>query len=482
MYVEQPYHRVLRAQSPFERGVLFVRSRFLACIAIGVVASTVYSLGLYLQHYFPLSAQEQLLVIFLRIGSLAWLIMSSFLLAAEGLAGRPVSVLSVAARALAAMPKVVLSFLCFLVAALFAVNAPPIVVFVMFLLWAPFFCAGEYYSPPIPRREPDDDESTFDDDGPGASPRIRPGFFRYRPLWDLGFARSVQFTSRNFLFTLQYALILWVTAVGPHALVVLFAGYYLGFEAHLVQTMLAGIAETIAAVIGAVGFISVLPQDAVNELKSDEKSAAPLAAATADGARADNRNGIRENLPFLFLVLIGIGATHYFWSWIQHEVSIPPGVHIEAEKAELLDGRLLLVVRLEDPEFRLRWFMPESFRLDLRPADPPAKPAPAKPAETTVAETSPTPQGTPAEPELPSPARAMPYALDGSELSEENFTPYAEPLRLKLYFEVGEAAGTRGTYSLLYVTPFGKKETVLNGEYAAAPGGPEAPPKAEEKP
>ena len=476
MSVQQQHLEQTNLIAPFDYGLSFAMRHAGALLQISVLPALLKIFLRYVEYFRPLTPRDAFLIIVLDMGAKTWLLVTVMLLCIITLQGRRASVFQIGQRALISMPKVIMScvFLMMIAAAFFL--APWMYIFILFLMWAPIFCATEITAKSF-REEDADDEADFEDPGSVVASSLRQRPLRYfadRPIWDLGFARSIHFAANraNFIVTLQLALMFLVALTVPLAFVVSIAGYYHSFGWVVLESFLSFF--TFAMVLGTAGaaFLRLLPKSAIEEIGIvDEQWTAQV---------LDKPLRFHGRIfPFFLLALLGGIATKGTIDYIIVNNTKPPTLVSHLESVNFNPKQVVISLKLEDKKNLFRWLSPLSFQLELIPdlasvpeaakaapapvPSPAAAAAPAAPEKNDASKADAKPEK---EPVLLEPQRAMPYAPDGTALPEETFVPYDKPLRLVLYFENPlKPEQSKGRYILHYVPVIGESEAFISGHF-----------------
>ena len=430
---------------PFDRGLELVRGRFamLAKLCVAPVAFGFFTS--YLDLNFALTDQQQFLLFAVTVAISGWVLMTTFILSVEWLRGNEPDFEVAAIRALRAMPKVVLSYFALFALVFFgAIILRPLVLFAILFLWAPFFCAGEVFAPV---RANDDDRETAEmeiEDGE----RLylpRPRWFVSLPPWDLGFARSMMFSVQNFAFTVQFGLLLLVSSVVPLALAILVGGYHLQFFGLAVRVVSAAVCLQCVLFSGAVAFLQLLPKEAADELGITPSEGKP-AAVRRDGSHR------RSALAFLLLAGIGSLSSYAVFNWMERQFDIPESVTVQSDGVQVINGQVVVRIRLDDAEYRYHWLEPELFRLRIIPEGlAEALPAPVTEQEAADDAARAKAAQTVRPPRvLWQPDRVMAYDEKDGVIAEGETAPHRGAIRIATHLGVERAFGERGKIELYY--------------------------------
>jgi len=461
-YVQVPERDSSDNLAPFDWGLGFAFAHWRALIQIAL-APALIKVGLrYFEFFRPLSLRQSFLIAAIDVGTKAWLLASIMLLSILVLQGSHYRVSTLLQRALFSMPKVLLSsFVLLMVVGAFFL-APWMYLFVLFVVWAPFFCAAEITAKSF-REEADDFEYELEEGFEEALPRMKPRVVRYfadRPIWDLGFARSIQFAAnrRNFIATVQLALLLLLALTLPLATVVAVTGFYHNFGWIIFESFFSYIIHSLVIGIGCATFLRLLPKEIFDEI-----GVLPESVTNLKLRKPFRLHG--RIFPFFFLALLGGLATKATIDYIIVNNSKPPSLISALEKVEKTDYQVIVTLRLEDRASLFRWLNPQSFQLEYLPEGAPGGGEVEKTAANASSDSANSSAKTEVKKvELLEPERVIPYSLDGKLLPEDGFVPSSKPLKLVLYYErqTPEAKSAK-RFILHYVPLIGEEERFVEG-------------------
>ncbi|MFN8390772.1 MAG: hypothetical protein U0136_10815 [Bdellovibrionota bacterium] len=452
--------------APFDWGVAFALRHVGILFQISLIPALLKIFLRYVEYYRPISPRNAFLIVVLDLGAKTWLLVTIMLLCIISLQGVRVALPALARRALLSMPKVMVSCVCLILIVAAFFLAPWMYIFVLFLLWAPIFTACEIPAKSF-RAEEGEDDDLDDEDIVRPERRIlrhRIRYFADKPLWDLGFARSIHFAAnrRNFVVTVQLALLFLVALTLPLATVVALAGYYHSFGWVIVESVLSFFVFSLVLAAACSSFLQLLPPEVADELGIVE--IAPRSQILRRPIRFHGRI-----LPFFLLALLGGMATKATIDYIIVNNTKPPTLVSRVNAVQINKQQFIITLDLEDKKNLFRWLSPLSFQLQVVPDNVPSKETPAavKPSPSPGKETAPAPtdSGDSAKQlDLLEPDRAMPFTIQGEPLPEESYIPYSKPLRLVLYFaNSSHDADLKGKYVLYYVPVIGDPEKFAEG-------------------
>jgi hypothetical protein len=347
--------------------------------------------------------------------------------------GRPQSLPTIGISALQNLPKILISFALLFVLTLLGILLAPLMCFVVFFIWAPFFCVGELFVPDPPPRDEDSDYGWDDDPAEPEQQRV----FIGRGVLELGFGRSIGLASRNLAPTLQVAALFWFLSTAPEALVWLIMGPHVSLPGLMAQCVVSSVATVFALGTVSSVFLNLLGRDARLEL------GLPQEEEPAPAGFGPYRRPLRLDRMFLaMMMLVSIAAVS---TWYQQQVAerqraIPVGAAIETLGAVVEGDRIAVTLRLTDPTNELRWLDPNRFVLSVGGAADEREMRSGIGMELIRGLGGPSAESQPGEKlpakELAMLSRAYPFNTEGQPIENSNFTPYDKPLKLVLYFNI----------------------------------------------
>jgi hypothetical protein len=296
-------------------------------------------------------------------------------------------------------------------------------IYLIFLLWAPAFVAGENFAKPLPE-EPEEEFDPFEDDLP-LSKLYAPRYFSGMGLIDLGIDRSIQFTTRNLGFAIEVLAVLWFIDVIPQALAILLFGKSFSAAAVVFESATSGVLLGVLMLYTGYAFLFLLPREARQELEMKDQLL-PVKVAVVKPMLVKVVMVALLGLSFLATVYLGA---------LKGEFSFPGDVGIRLLSQRTEGRSLLLSLELEDNNHRYRWFQANRFGLEVK-----NEPA----AETGAAEVQPKKGGLMEllSGEKRAATRVLPakdltlFSESGAVLNERYFAPYSGKVRVELVFDV----------------------------------------------
>ncbi len=466
----RPDQLVARTAEAFDAGLAFAWAHRKRLCQGGFIAGILEIFLTYSQYFVRLSSQQTFLVIIATVGATAWLISYAGIYCLSEFRGIRVSPALLLLRALHSMPKIFISYFLFLLCAFVLLSFPPLLLFAPFLIWAPAFCAAELFA--LPLKEADEPHEEMFEDEVVYRKVIRFRFFQGRPIWDPGLARSIAFAGQNLSLTLQFSLLGWAAAVIPAGLMILIAGYYPSFSSLMIESLITSFLQVLLFAASFVSFLLLLPQEARAEIGLP--AADEIMKNIPRTEVPDMLKFRHKKYPFFVVAILVVISTQLTWQWMKHRHTMPESVKVSVEGSQLTKDRFIVTLQLIDDGQLFRWLDPARLRLELLDKDgkPVVIPSPGSaalgsgasasaPVSAVSGETTEKPADS--KPKLIEPERVMPFGVDGTALEEANFTPYARPLRLVLYFAPPAVAS--GKFRLYHGSLFGLGEPVVEGEF-----------------
>lgn len=329
----------------FGWGLAFSAGYFRQILTCAVLPIFFQILGESYLFFFAAGDRERFLVhVLLRFAD-AWLLGAIGMIAIDSARGQEIQLSNVWIRALTHLPKVFLSSF-FVFQILMAAFHPVTLVIVIFLIWAPLFCLGEYYArQQLP--EPVDDE---EEDIPAEFLVL--GQFQFKGMLELGFARSLQFAGYHLRLSMQVLVLLMASNLLPYALIVLCFGDDFPLASIVSRALVVYPCEVFAVGVWAASFFGALSSGAQMEIGVKPS----LDRRTS---RLLRRNPWLEfgnkGLPFVLLALVSIGAFSVVHDFFQRQSGVPSHVQISVQKALFGEEQFLLELEIEDEQRRFRW-------------------------------------------------------------------------------------------------------------------------------
>ena len=451
--------------TPFERGVSFaglhLRELFVSALLPVVIGTCIGCL----QRVVVLTHQQFFLLGILSFAMICWLFLSVFLLLLKSFqtAGKRVVVIEISKQALLFLPKVFVSFLTLFLLVTGMMLVPWLLPIAPFLIWAPLFVAGEINAKS--QQLPAEDDDDFDDSYNVRRANERPTqYFSRRPIWDLGFSRSVNFAMRHRGATFQLFILLLASLILPKAAIVLAAGHYYGLAWEIPERVLSSLSA--AAFFGAATstFLFLLPKSAHEEIGFSAEVIPSLMSMVSPLYRRG------WGLVFCLAALTISGAWPV-WTSIVRQAAKPPEAAVTLEKFEKTKDQLIFTLNLNDPLMSYRWLIPVQLRLGIKPDGiVVAEKEDDGRLESEKSEAEKEEEKKLAmRPALLLPQRVMPYAADGKALDETRFAPHEGPLKLVVYYENPEREMRLGVppmekFQLYYVSIFAQGDALPDQE------------------
>ncbi len=401
----------------------------------------------YFQYASPLDQQQLFLVILLTLASKAWLLAVVLIACVTYFRGEELTVGNLAKKGFRYLPKIFLSYAALLSLVLCSALVLPLVFLVLFLVWAPAFCVGELFVPQDKQKDLHDDEPHDEDYfAKSRAPKPKLSFFKNKSIFELGFARSLQFGAKHAVLTLQVAILIWFANVLPSALVDVLSGSYYGFASTVAKIFLSSYGDVLATAVSGCAFIMLLPSEAKTEIGVSDDAQMPKISRIAS---FQGRSWI-----FFLLSVVAAGSTYVVLSHALSAEEMPQGVLSEVRTAEKFNEQFVVELHLNDSQRAFRWLNPYNFLLTF-----------SKDASGTLSTAD--SEGKEAEEKFQVPTRVVAYGLNGEELNMERLSPSYKPLSLKLYFELPSDLPDNGTYRLHYKSYLESSREIANGSFGS---------------
>jgi hypothetical protein len=377
----------------------------------------------------------------------AWFISIVLSLALRYYFSEQISLRGMQLRVLSNLPKVLLSYALLLVLISLSAVAVPLIVFLFFFVWAPFYCAAEAAVPGAGAKRGNglDTEEIDDEDYFGVNNSALKQFyvFKEKMIIELGFARSSQLVARNPSATFEALALLWCAHVVPIAAVDLVSSPFGGGISLFFKSLLSGLSGALALGICAGVFLRIIPEHARKEL--EPRRAVNLAMGEEEkskvtfGPLLEQKNHGRRRLVFL-LGLLALAATYIDYLEQRSALELPEWVMVEHIRAEVPGDRVSFDIELSDLRSNYRWFNSSAFRLELTGQDS---------------------GGVEADSELLKPDKVEIFSDDGRVLSEKDLVGYSGFARVRLEY-APEKGADKGKNMVLYYSPFGDRSRVIH--------------------
>ncbi len=429
-----------------DRGIGFAIAHKSLLLFLCLLSGIVEISTAYFQYSQPLDQQQFFVVIILSLAAKAWLLSVVLIACVTYFRGEALEVSDLARKGLRYLPKIFLSYAALLSLVLCSALVLPLVFLVLFLVWAPAFCVGELFAP-MEKRDDLEEEEEFDEDYFAKSriPQPQLSLFKNKSIFELGFARSLQFGAKHAVLTFQVSILVWFANVLPSALIDLLSGSYYGFASTIAKILLSSYGDVLATAVAGSAFIILLPKEGKEEIGIAGPEVMPLLPKRA---RLQGRSWI-----FFILSLVAAGCTYVVLS---HEIltkEMPSGVLSEVRKTEKVGEQFVVELYLTDTNRRFRWLNPYSFTLafdkDVRGT-----------LSTESAESV-------DKVEYRAPTRVVAFDAQENELKTEQLSPSFTPLLLKLYYELPQDLPANGAYRLRYESYLEDPRRIAEGTFGS---------------
>lgn len=449
-------------------GLRFALNHFRSLVNLSLLPSLLSILVVYVGFYYPLSTQQRYLLLLIEICSVVWLLSSATLFSINYLQTPRTELREILQYSFVAMPKVVISalFLSFI-----SVTLALMVLFfvlLIFLFWAPIFCAFELaVKPTINEKYRNDDYEDIDDDEDVVFVKKNPPLlFAKKSIFDLGFARSVQFVNSNYLVTFELILLAWFFVVFPTGVMFAFGGSLSSFSLLLVKAVIGSISFAFISCVSSVVLLSSLSKEQLTELSIGLEDAKERFSRFSKGISFH-----KKILAWIFVILFGGFLTFKNFNQMIVANSMPNAATVSIDSIEATNKQLIFKLNLTDKEDNFRWLDSRKLFLSIKPIDSEEKKdqlsQPPKSEESSISNYFLEFEGEDAKDnKYLAPVRVMPYSQAGEALNENSYVPYYGTLKLVLYFDNPITDGLEKYNFQLFHEMFslGSKKPILEGK------------------
>lgn len=260
------------------------------------------------------------------------------------------------------IPKV---FFCYLIVSVIlwvSITVPPGLLLVIFLVWAPVFCAFEIYAPQNDGEDVKNDSlETNNDPDEFRTVLDQPnGYFSYKGAFELGIVRSVQYASRNMGLSFKVLLITIVSSLLPQAIIVAIFNPSGSEVGEFIPALSSYPFEVLGLAWGIAVFCFSLPPEALEEISL------VLPADKSFEERCKNLWKWRLKRSNWLYSLLLLSCLWSFPVLLQYEKShyrIPESVNFDVIAVERKQEGLIIDAEIEDSKHNFRWFKRELFWL-----------------------------------------------------------------------------------------------------------------------
>lgn len=329
-------------------------------IPLGLAVLFLYLVGAWLKFNYSIPPQQLFLIEFsILFGDACLLHCISLHFLSKKL--RPLSgglsYISSLIAACSTAPKILLSYMGLMFFAqlsieVFQPSPLPFLVLLIFFLWAPYICSYEYFAKEVSEKEIEE-ESAYDPFDEYGNVDIPKRFFTRKSWWNLGYLRSLEFTSNHGSLALSVVFLVWLFRIVPELISGLMGDTYSSFIAVGVQVVFTWFGTLLVhlAIVKAL-FYSLQPEQR-DELKSEE----PLTNSDLVDP-FQNPLGIRLSILSIILIFVTV-----LWSEKRFQTgAFPDSVERKLLEARFKETELIVEFELDDAERGYRWFDSSNFR------------------------------------------------------------------------------------------------------------------------
>ena len=416
-------------EKPLDLGLTFAVSRRLRLFYLSLIPAIVELVASFFHYSFALQRQHVFLVIVFAVAADAWLLLAVTYQALTFLRRDRLTFSELSLAALSNLPKTFFSYIGLVAVLFLSAVVYPLLVLVVFLIWAPAFCAGESFVAPKEEEEEEEDTDLDDEERfflrrekQEEAARRGPSYFTNKSFLELGFGRSLQFSLKNLSVTAYTMLLIWLANILPVALVGLLPSAW-GFPVTAFRIIAASWTHTMAAAAAAFAFLLLLPKEGKAELQLP-REAPELKAPSV--LRVQGRRAV-----VTVLLAAALASTYLVFQRARLEQQWPVQARAAVESTAREGELLKVTVRVTDEEEKFRWLDPNEIRV-----------APVPGGETTPTK--------PLHERAIAPAEISAYGDDDKLIEEENFVPRSGPLKLILRYK-GEELARTNKFILCYI-------------------------------
>ena len=316
------------------------------------------------------------------------------------------------------------------------------VIVTFFLIWAPLFCVFENYAPQEERDSADEDDERRMED----SLELMQSFFTSKLFWEFGYARSVNFTSRNTLLTFQVLLLIWSADLVPRFLLTLVASPQWEFIGQVLFLAISGLLHAIAIGAAVGTFLLEIPKRAKKEIHIENADPSSI-------LETDNHIKIQSRVaPYVFMFIASCLSLMFVHLRSLEKNDMPSSVVFEFISAEIKRQQFVTRFRLDDPYDKFRWLDVGDFRVNFQGV------------KFNVSNQF----GEKTTTEFLSPDAVHPFLSDGTPLPEQGFVPLDKALELVLYFNLPKELDAKGEFLVEYAPRKDAIKTIYRGRYGSS--------------
>lgn len=328
-------------------GLHFALSHVRQLLLLSIAPILVQLFAVSLQFRESISAQQMFLAEIINLLADTWLVAAAVMLSISAVKAESFSTKALLTRALQYLPKIFLSYLALAIVVLSIIYMPPLLLFAVFFIWAPYFCVAETFEKKPKKSEEEYSEYQEESQAPSSS-QVR--WLERKSILDLGFARSVHLVGSNIAITLQIVLFMWFSSVVPRACVNLFTPVHEGVFALSLKVVLLGVITAFVSAVVGVVFIACLPSKARDEISIPSDWEWKLLSEKNVTFRFQGRPVIIAVL----MILSGL-ATYFLYNDLRASLSPPSTISTSIESVSWNEDRLKVQVRIEDRDASFRW-------------------------------------------------------------------------------------------------------------------------------
>jgi hypothetical protein len=327
---------------------------------MGLAVLVLYLVGEWFKFHFPLEPQKRFLIDFSILLGDACLLHAITIKYLSGILRKKrgeFSNFESIFHGVRTVPKVLLSYMGLMLFTqlsldIFQSSPLPIFFILIFFIWAPYICSFEFFARTVSEQEIEEEDSLLESLDESNYHDIRKRLVTRKSWWQLGYLRSIEFTTSKGSFALSIIFLIWLVRIIPELLIDLSFDPNTSFTSSAIQVVLSWMTGMFVHLTIIKTILFSLQPEQREELESDTKLESP-------SDMFGNPVGIRVSI-LCILVLF----TTMLWSERRFQSDTFPEFAVRSlVDVQFSDEELVLEVEIIDPDQKLRWLSPSRFRL-----------------------------------------------------------------------------------------------------------------------